>query len=183
MAYVLSVNGAVPQVGQRVFLAPSASITAEVSLGDDVSVFYGASVRGDTNRVVIGERTNLQDNVVVHVDAANPCHIGSGVSVGHGAVVHGCTIGDRTLVGMNATVLSGAVVGSQCLIAAGTVVPEGAQIPDRSLVMGVPGKVKRELSHEEIESLHANAERYLRLKEAHRQALNEHNQTSGPDHG
>lgn len=170
MAYVLSVAGKAPRFGERVFLAPSAAISGEVTIGEDSSVFYGASVRGDRSAITVGSRTNLQDNVTVHVDADSPCHIGNGVSVGHGAVVHGCEVGDHSLIGMNATVLSGAVIGEECLIAAGSVVLAGTTVPPRSLVAGTPGKPKRGLRSEEIEALHANAETYIQVKDEHLRA-------------
>lgn len=170
MATVLTVAGKSPQLGQRVFLAPTASITGDVTMEDDASAFYGVSVRADTNRIVIGQGTNLQDNVAVHVDADSPCLLGRGISVGHGAVVHGCEIGDSSLVGMNAVVLSHSKIGAETLIAAGTVVLEGSEIPPRSLVAGVPGKVRRQLTDEEVAALHRNAETYLELKEQHIEA-------------
>lgn len=171
MAEVLSVAGKTPQIGERVFLAPTAAITGDVVMAADSSAFYGVSVRGDTNRIVIGEGTNLQDNVSVHAEGDSPCILGKGISVGHGAVVHGCEIGDSSLVGMNATVLSYSTIGAESLIAAGTVVLEGTVVPPRSLVAGVPGKVRRELTDEEITALHRNAETYLELKDQHIEAI------------
>lgn len=167
MAYLLTVAGKTPRIGERVFLAPTAAITGDVTMDEDSSAFYGASVRGDRSSILIGPGTNLQDNVTVHVDADAPCTLGAGVSVGHGAVVHGCTVGDHSLVGMNATVLSGVVVGRECLIAAGSVVLGGTEIPPRSLVAGAPATVRRKLSEAEIAGLHRNAETYLELKEQH----------------
>lgn len=173
MAHVLSIAGKTPRFGERVFLAPTAAITGDVTMAEDSSAFYGVSVRGDRAPITVGAGTNLQDNVTVHVDDDSPCRIGAGVSVGHGAVVHGCTLGDHTLVGMNATVLSGAEVGQECLIAAGAVILGGTQIPPRSLVAGVPAKVRRELTQEEIEHLHSNAAVYLQIKTEHLQALDQ----------
>lgn len=171
MAVILTVAENSPRLGQRVFLAPTASLTGDVVMGDDSSAFYGVSVRGDTNRIVIGEGTNLQDNVSVHADDDAPCILGKGISVGHGAVVHGCEIGDSSLVGMNATVLSYSRIGAESLIAAGTVVLQGTEVPPRSLVAGIPGKVRRELTDEEVAALHRNAEVYLELKEQHIEAI------------
>lgn len=167
MAYVLTIAGKRPSIEQGVFLAPTASVTGDVRMQTDSSAFYSVAVRGDRSPIHIGKGTNLQDNVTVHVDADAPCTLGEHVSVGHGAVVHGCTIGDHSLVGMNATVLSGAHVGSECLIAAGAVILGGTKIPPRSLVAGVPAKVRRELTEEEVSGLHRNAETYLELKEQH----------------
>lgn len=170
MAHVLTVSGRTPQFGQRVFLAPNAAITGDVTMADDSSAFYGVSARGDRAPITVGEGTNLQDNVTVHVDEDSPCRIGAGVSVGHGAVVHGCTVGDNTLIGMNATVLSGAVIGDECLIAGGALVLGHAEIPPRSLVAGVPAKVRRELTEEEIAGLYSNAATYLQIKAEHLEA-------------
>ncbi|GFZ77183.1 gamma carbonic anhydrase family protein [Nesterenkonia alkaliphila] len=167
MAHVLTVKGKTPRVGERVFLAPTAAITGDVELADDSSAFYGVSVRGDSDAIRVGEGTNLQDNVVLHADAGAPCTLGAGVSVGHSAVVHGATVSDYCLIGMSATVMNRAVIGEESLVAAGALVLEGTEIPPRSLVAGAPAKVRRELTDEEVASLHRNAEIYLELKEAH----------------
>lgn len=167
MAHVLTINGKTPTIGQGVFLAPTAAITGDVTFGHNSSAFYGVSVRGDSDRIEIGEGTNLQDNVVLHTDAGSPCVLGDGVSVGHSAVVHGCTVGNHSLIGMSATVMSRAVIGAESLVAAGAVVLEGTEVPPRSLVAGVPAKVRRSLTDEEVRALHANAERYLGYKDAH----------------
>lgn len=170
MAHVITVDDKTPQVADSVFLAPTASITGEVVMKDRASAFYGVSVRGDSDRIEVGERTNLQDNVVLHADAGSPCTLGDGVSVGHGAVVHGCTVGDNTLIGMSATVMNGAVIGEECLVAAGALVLEGTEIPPRSLVAGMPAKVRRELTEEEIAKLYRNAEVYLGYQAKHAEA-------------
>lgn len=170
MAHILSVAGKTPQIAEGVFLAPTASITAEVVMERDSSAFYGVSVRGDTDAVHVGEGTNLQDNVVLHAEDGSPTVLGRRVSVGHNAVVHGATVGDHCLIGMSATVLNRAVIGPECLIAAGALVTQGMEIPPRSLVAGVPAKLRRELTEEEVAHLHRNAETYLRLKEEHLRA-------------
>jgi carbonic anhydrase/acetyltransferase-like protein (isoleucine patch superfamily) len=166
----LAFDGHTPAVHPESWIADSAMIIGRVSIAASASVFYGAVVRGDSNSIEIGEGTNLQDNVVVHADPGFPTRVGAGISVGHGAVLHGCTIGDRTLVGMNATVLNGAVVGEECLIAAGALVLEGAEIPPRSLVAGVPGKVRRELTADEIEHVRQNAVGYQETARKHAEA-------------
>lgn len=170
MAHILSVDGKAPRIGEEVYLAPTAAITGDVVMEKGASAFYGVSVRGDSDRIVVGEGTNLQDNVVLHTDKGAPCILGSGVSVGHGAVVHGCRVGDGALVGMSSTVMSGAVIGEGSLVAAGAVVLEGTEAPPRSLVAGVPAKVRRELTEEEVQSLRENAERYVSCKESHQHA-------------
>jgi carbonic anhydrase/acetyltransferase-like protein (isoleucine patch superfamily) len=159
----------VPEVDPDAWLAPTAVVVGQAVIEGDASVFYGAVIRADMAAVRLGPRSNLQDNVVVHTDYGFPADIGSGVSVGHAAVVHGCTIEDNCLIGMNATVLNGAVVGEGSLVAAGTVVLEGSHIPPRSLVAGVPGKVRRPLSDEEYAKILQNADTYVELSRQHGQ--------------
>lgn len=167
MAHIITIDGATPTVGADVFLAPTATLSADVKLGDRASAFYGVSVRGDSAPIRVGSGSNLQDNVVLHADKGFPCTIGTGVSVGHSAVVHGATVGDGCLVGMSANIMNGAVIGEKSLVAAGALVLEGTQVPPRSLVAGVPAKVRRELSDEEVRSLNVNAEHYLVLAAKH----------------
>ena len=157
-------------MAQSAWLAPNATLVGRVSIGDHSSVFYGAVARGDMDSITIGAGSNLQDNVVVHTDTGVPTIVGDGVSVGHAAVLHGCTIEDDCLIGMSATVLNRAVVGRGSLVAAGTVVLEGTVIPPGSLVAGVPGKVRRQLEPDELEHVRQNAVRYVELSRAHRDA-------------
>ena len=149
-----------PRVAGTAWIAPTAAVIGAVTIGERTGVFYGAVVRGDTSSIVIGEGSNLQDGVVVHADPGFACSIGSGVSIGHAAVVHGCTVEDDCLIGMGAVVLNGARIGAGCLIAGGAVVLEGSEIPDGSLVAGVPGKVRRQLTPEERAAIVRNAETY-----------------------
>lgn len=160
-----------PTVDTTAWVAPNATIIGQVTLGPESSVFYGAVLRGDVDSITLGARSNLQDNVTVHCDAGIPTTIGSGVSVGHAAVLHGCTVEDDCLIGMSATVLNNAVIGAESLVAAGAVVLEGTIIPPRSLVAGVPAKVRRELSEEEVEAVRANATAYVGYAQTHRAAL------------
>jgi carbonic anhydrase/acetyltransferase-like protein (isoleucine patch superfamily) len=160
-------DGHTPQVDSSAWVAPNATLVGRVELGPESSVFYGAVVRGDTDRISLGARSNLQDNVSVHCDTGIPTTIGAGVSVGHGAVVHGCTIEDDCLIGMHATVMNAAVIGAGSLVAGGAVVLEGTIIPPRSLVAGVPGKVRRELTDDELAGIRANAAHYVELSRAH----------------
>jgi carbonic anhydrase/acetyltransferase-like protein (isoleucine patch superfamily) len=153
-------EGDEPTVDPTAFIASNATLVGRVTVGAGASVWFGAVMRGDTDDLVLGERSNLQDNVVVHADPGSPAIIGAGVSVGHGAVVHGCRIGDGCLIGMNATILNRAVIGAQSLVAAGSVVLEDTVIPPRSLVAGVPAKVRRELTDAEIAALAVNADTY-----------------------
>ena len=159
----------VPQIDPAAWLAPTATVIGEAVIEAEASVFYGAVIRADMAAVRLGRGANLQDNVVVHTDYSHPAEIGAGVSVGHAAVVHGCRIEDNCLIGMSATVLNGAVIGEGSLVAAGTVVLEGTQIPPRSLVAGVPGKVRRALSDAEYAKIVQNARTYIELSTQHRQ--------------
>ena len=163
-------DGIDPIVAADAWLAPTATVIGRASVESGASIFYGAVVRADMDLIVLGAGSNLQDNVVVHTDYGFPAIIGSGVSVGHGAVVHGCSVEDDCLIGMHATVLNGARIGTRSLVAAGTVVLEGTVVPPRSLVAGVPGKVRRELTDAEVDRLLANAEIYRTLAAAHRAA-------------
>ncbi|MBX3309098.1 MAG: gamma carbonic anhydrase family protein [Cryobacterium sp.] len=166
-ALIVSFGGNSPAVDESAFVAPNATLIGRVSLGPESGVFYGAVLRGDTDQIRLGARSNLQDNVVVHCDVGVPTTIGSGVSVGHGAVVHGCTIEDDCLIGMGATVMNGAVIGTGSLVAGGAVVLEGTVIPPRSLVAGIPAKVRREISDDELDAIKANASHYVELSRAH----------------
>ncbi|GAB3879205.1 gamma carbonic anhydrase family protein [Terrabacter terrigena] len=151
-------------------MAPSADLVGAVRLLAGSSVWYTAVLRADFDPIALGERSNLQDGVVVHTDAGHPTTIGSGVSVGHRAVLHGCTIEDDCLIGMGSVVLNGAHVGAGSLVAAGAVVPEGAVIPPRSLVAGVPGTVRREIDDDGLARIRANADVYVELTRRHRDA-------------
>lgn len=143
------------------WIAPGAHVIGDVHLGQDVGIWFGAVLRGDKERLSIGAGTNIQEHVMIHADPGFPATIGAGVTVGHRAIVHGCTIGDGTLIGMGATVLNGARIGKNCLIGAGALVTEGKEIPDGSLVMGTPAKVVRPLSQDALASLATSAEAYV----------------------
>lgn len=147
--------------GTPAFIAPSADIMGDVSIAADVSIWFTAVVRGDEARIDIGKGTNIQDGAVLHVDTGYPLSIGSHVTVGHMALLHGCTIGDNTLVGMNATIMNGAVVGRNCIIGAGTLITEHKNIPDGSLVVGAPGKIIRTLTPAQIEKISESARHYI----------------------
>ena len=163
-------EGVTPQVPETAWAAPNATLLGKVTLGESASVFYSAVLRGDMDTITIGERSNIQDGCVAHTDPGHPVVVGAGVSVGHRAVLHGCTVEDDALIGMGAVVLNGAVVGAGSLVAAGAVVTEGMQIPPGSLVAGVPAKVRKELDEEAIESLRQNARTYVDLAALHREA-------------
>ncbi|MBT2485853.1 MULTISPECIES: gamma carbonic anhydrase family protein [unclassified Microbacterium] len=166
-ASVLALPGMAPAIDPTAFVAEGARIVGDVELGAGASVWYNAVLRADSARITVGPETNVQDNVSVHVDAGHPVTIGARVSIGHNAVVHGCSIGDGSLIGMGAVILSGAAIGEGCLIAGGAVVLGGTIVPAGSLVAGVPAKVRRELSDEERAGLIVNAEIYLEHQRTH----------------
>lgn len=149
-----------PDIHPSVFVAPGAVVRGDVQLAAGSSVFYNAVLRGDRAAISIGEGTNIQDNCVVHVEYDLPVTVGKNVTVGHGAILHGCTIGDETLIGMGAIVLNGAKIGKNCLIGAGALVTQNAVIPDGSMVIGSPAKVKRPLTEKEMASVRRSAADY-----------------------
>nr|BAT29820.1 transferase [Aureimonas sp. AU22] len=147
--------------GASVFIAPGAHVIGDVTLGSEVGVWFGAVIRGDVARITVGARTNIQDGAILHADPGFPLEIGEGCTIGHRAVVHGCTLGDNTLVGMGATILNGARVGANCLVGAGALVTEGKAFPDGSLIVGAPARVVRPLDEAAIEGLRQSAARYV----------------------
>ena len=149
------------------FIADTASIIGNVNIGQNSSVWYGAVLRADTNSINIGENSNIQDNVVIHTNENHPVTIGNNVSVGHGAVIHGATVGDDCVIGLNATLLNGCKVGKNCIIAAGALVMEGQIVPDGSLFVGVPGKVVRKLSQDNLDYIHNNTIEYVQGAKDH----------------
>lgn len=163
----------VPQLDPTVWLAPSATVIGDVRLAAHVSLWFNTVLRGDNDPIVIGANTNIQDGSVLHTDEGVPMRIGCNVTVGHLAMLHGCTVGDGTLVGIKSVILNGAVIGKNCLIGANTLIPEGKAIPDRSLVMGSPGKVVRELTDEQLARFARNAPHYVHNAERYRQFLEE----------
>jgi len=167
---IVTIRGHTPALHPESWVAPNASLIGQVSLAARASVWYSATLRAEAEPIEVGYGTNIQDGVTVHVDAEFPVSIGAGVSVGHNAVLHGCTVEDGALIGMGAMVLNGAVIGVGALIAAGALVPQGMVIPARSLVTGLPGRVRRELSEVEIANNHHNAQVYQRLSDLHRAA-------------
>jgi carbonic anhydrase/acetyltransferase-like protein (isoleucine patch superfamily) len=160
-----------PVLGANVYIAPGAVVIGEVEIGPDASVWFNAVVRGDVERIRIGARTNVQDNATIHVTAGRwPTVLGDGVTIGHGVVIHGCTIGDHALIGIGAVVLDGAEIGAECLVGAGALVVPGSKIPPRSCVLGSPAKVARALRAEEIAHLHDSAANYVRYAREYRAA-------------
>ncbi len=164
----IALGDQVPQVADSAWVAPNATLTGSVVIGEGASVWYGAVLRADNEPITIGARSNVQDNCVFHVDKGKPVLLGEGVSVGHGAVIHGATVGDHVLVGMGAIIMNGADIGAESLVAAGALVLEGTVVPPRSLIAGSPAKVRRELTDDEVARLHVNSEIYEEHRELHR---------------
>ena len=169
-----------PQVGQGGWVAPNATLIGDVVLGEDVSLWYNTVVRGDVHAIRIGARTNIQDSTIVHItqhegearssEDGYPTIIGSEVTVGHRVILHGCTVGDLCLIGMGAILLDGAVIGRESIVAAGSVVTGGKVFPPRSLIMGAPAKVVREITDSQVEDFRASWQRYVALKNEYMQA-------------
>ena len=158
---IFGLEGRVLQTEGDYFIAETAVVIGSVRLKHEASVWWGAVLRGDFDSITVGERTNVQDNAVVHMDEGYPVTLGNQVTVGHKAVLHGCTVGDNSLIGIGAVVLNGVVIGNDCLIGSDALITEGKVIPDRSLVLGSPGKVVRELTDEEVEEITGFSELYV----------------------
>ena len=169
---ILPIRGRAPQLHDESWVAPTASVIGQVTLAGRASVWYGATLRAEAEPIEIGFGANVQDGATIHVDPGFPASIGAHVSVGHNAVLHGCEIEDGCLIGMGAVILNGAKIGAGSLIAASALVPQGFVVPPRSLVAGVPGKVRRDLSDAEVAHNRYNAQVYQALIELHRDANN-----------
>ena len=168
-----ALGDAVPEIDGEAWIAPGAQVMGRVRVLAGASVWFGAMLRGDNEWIEVGEGTNIQENCVLHTDMGFPLTLGAGVTVGHKAMLHGCTVGENSLIGMGATVLNGARIGRNCLIGAGALVTEGKVIPDNSLVMGAPGKVVRELDARAEQMLRASAESYRQNAARFRRDLRE----------
>jgi len=159
-------DGKSPRLGARVFVAENATLIGDVELGDDSSIWFGTVLRGDVHRIRVGARTNIQDNCTLHVTNGTwPVEIADEVTIGHGVIAHGCTIGRAALIGMGSRVLDGAVIGELALVGAGALVSEGMHVPPRTLVVGVPAKVKRELTTDELARLEGSWKHYVEYKD------------------
>ena len=157
-----------PTIDPTAFIASTAAVMGDVTLGRDASVWYGAVLRGDMAPIVIGAQSNIQDGSVVHVDEGIPCHVGERVGVGHRVILHGCTIEDDCLIAMGSILLNGVVIGSGSVVAAGAVVPEGMRVPPRSLIMGVPGRIVRSVDSALAERAAATWRHYVEEAKAHK---------------
>lgn len=158
---VYELDGVAPEVADSAWIADSAQVMGRVSLGQDASVWFGTVVRGDTESITIGEGSNIQDASVLHADQGKPLVVGRHVTVGHQVMLHGCTIGDESLIGIGAVVLNGARIGKNCLVGAGSLVTEGKEFPDGSMIIGSPAKAIRQLSPEQVEGLRQSAKHYI----------------------
>ncbi len=158
---IYSLDNGTPQRGENVFVAQTATVVGDVVLGNDVGVWFGAVIRGDNERITVGNGTNVQDCCVLHTDPGCPLDIGDNVTIGHKAMLHGCTIGNWALIGINAVVLNNARIGESCLIGANTLITDGKEIPDNSLVVGSPGRVIRQLNDNEIDMLKRFNQSYI----------------------
>ncbi len=172
---LLAYKGIVPKVGKKVFLANSADVIGNVEIGDNSSVWFGCVIRGDINSIQIGKNSNIQDLSMIHVEHytkedksdGHPTYIGDNVTIGHKVMLHGCIVGNTCLIGMSTTILDGAIIGQESIIGAGSLVTKNKIFPPRSLIMGSPAKVIRELSGEEIDSLYESARNYVEYKNSY----------------
>ena len=168
---IYSLGNRQPVLGHEAWVAPNATVIGDVRLGDNASIWWNAVVRGDNDTITIGAGSNIQDGSVLHVDAGVPLSIGDNVTVGHQVMLHGCTIGDESLIGIKSVILNRAVIGRHCIIGANSLIPEGKVIPERSLVMGSPGKIVRQLSDDEVARLLLAAQGYVENARRYRAEL------------
>ncbi len=162
----------VPDIAASAFVADTAAVIGKVTLGEGASVWFGVNIRGDNERITIGENSNVQEGCTMHTDMGYPLTVGRDVTIGHQAMLHGCTVGDGALIGIQAVILNGAVIGKGCLVGAGALVTEGKQFPDYSLIIGTPAKAVRTLTAEEIERLQGNADNYVQRGQMFKTQLN-----------
>ncbi|WP_341678323.1 gamma carbonic anhydrase family protein [Niveibacterium sp. SC-1] len=168
---IFALEDRVPELGDNVWVADNATVIGDVRLGANASVWFGATLRGDHDPIVIGANTNIQDGAILHTDDGVPLTLADNVTVGHMVMLHGCTVGEGSLIGINAVILNRAVIGKHCLIGANTLIPEGKVIPDRVLVVGTPGRIIRELTDAEVAGLYKSAESYVRNAARYRAGL------------
>ena len=162
-----------PAIHPTAFIAPGAMIIGAVTIGEESSVWFNCVLRGDLEYIEVGKRTNIQDGTVVHLDPGFPCVIGDDVTIGHGAIIHGCTVGDGAMISMGATILTGAKIGERAIIAAGAVVREGQEIPPDTLAMGLPAQVRREVTEADLERVRSGREGYVARGQLMRKSLSE----------
>jgi carbonic anhydrase/acetyltransferase-like protein (isoleucine patch superfamily) len=170
---ILAIDGRVPQIAEDAYVAPTAAVIGDVVLASQASVWFGAVLRGDVERLTIGRGTNIQDNSVLHSDPGAPLTLGDGVTVGHLVTLHGCSVGDGSLIGIGAVVMNHARIGARCIVGAGALVTEGKEFPDGVLIIGSPAKAARDLKDEELARMAGNAQRYMDRALQYRRALPE----------
>lgn len=168
---IYELDGVAPRMADSAWVADSAQVMGNVVLAEDSSVWFGATLRGDTETITVGRGSNVQDGSVMHADIGYPLTVGDNVTVGHMVMLHGCTIGDESLIGIGATVLNGAIIGKNCLVGAGSLVTEGKTFPDGSMIMGTPAKVVKTLTPEQIEGLRRSAQHYVENAQRYRTGL------------
>ena len=168
---IYELDGQAPCIAETAWVADSAQVMGSVHLGARSSVWFGATLRGDTEPITVGEGSNIQDGSVLHADYGQPLTVGKNVTVGHMVVLHGCTIGDESLIGIGAVVLNGAKIGRNCLVGAGSLVTEGKEFPDGSMIMGTPAKVVRQLTPEQMQGLRESAKRYVENAQRYKAGL------------
>ena len=160
---VMEFEGVTPKIDENTYISESVDIIGKVEILENANIWFGTRLRGDMNNIVIGRNTNIQENSVVHVDSKSPCIIGNNVTIGHGAIIHGCNIADNVLVGMGSIILNNAKIGNNTIIGAGSLITQGKEFPEGVLILGNPAKVVRKLTQAEIESIQCSADNYVRL--------------------
>jgi len=165
---VMEFEGVTPKIDENTYISESVDIIGKVEILENANIWFGTRLRGDMNNIVIGRNTNIQENSVVHVDSKSPCIIGNNVTIGHGAIIHGCNIADNVLVGMGSIILNNAKIGNNTIIGAGSLITQGKEFPEGVLILGNPAKVVRKLTQAEIESIQCSADNYVRLSKKYK---------------
>ena len=165
---IMDFDGVSPRINKNTYISESVDLIGKVNVEENVNIWFGTRLRGDMNNIVIGENTNIQENSVVHVDVNSPCIIGRNVTIGHGAIIHGCNISDNVLVGMGSIILNNTKIGKNSIIGAGSLVTQGKDFPEGVLILGNPAKVIRQLTEAEIESIQCSADNYVSLSKKYK---------------
>ena len=165
---IMDFEGVTPRINKNTYISESVDIIGKVNVEENVNIWFGTRLRGDMNNIIIGENTNIQENSVVHVDINSPCIIGKNVTIGHGTIIHGCSISDNVLVGMGSIILNNAKIGKNTIIGAGSLVTQGKDFPDGVLILGNPAKVIRQLTEAEVESIKRSADNYVSLSKKYK---------------
>lgn len=165
---IMDFEGVTPRINKNTYISESVDIIGKVNVEENVNIWFGTRLRGDMNNIIIGENTNIQENSVVHVDINSPCIIGKNVTIGHGTIIHGCSISDNVLVGMGSIILNNAKIGKNTIIGAGSLVTQGKDFPDGVLILGNPAKVIRQLTEAEVKSIQRSADNYVSLSKKYK---------------